>query len=84
MDIGNGYSVSDEWVPKGIPTCVLDVNGKIIVTADKVKLNGCTSKTAIVGKDMYGKFVLFFGGRNASVSWNLTQGISDEHKVCVL
>jgi hypothetical protein len=84
MDVGKGCNISDKWIPKGIITGVNDANGKVIMTADKVQLNGCTSRFAIVGRSMSDNFVLYFGSDNGSVSWNLTQETVDKHKVRVL
>lgn len=84
MGVGKGCTIEDKWIPKGIDTNVLDINGRAVRTADKVKLNGCTSGYAIVGRDMFGGFVLYFGSDNGSVSWDLTQELVEKRKIKVV
>ncbi len=84
MNVGRGCIISDKWIPKNISTGILDINGKIIMTANKVQLSGCTSEFAIVGRNMSDNFVMYFGSDNGSVSWYLTQENANKHKVRVL
>lgn len=84
MDVGKGCIVSDEWIPNGINTSLEDVHGISIKTADRVKLNGCTSRYAIVGNSMEGEFMLYFGSDNGSVGWYLNERVIAKHKVKVI
>jgi len=81
IDVGNNCYISEEWIPKGVNTQLKDVNGVALKTADRVRLNGCTSEYAIVGRDMTGKFVLYFGGRYGSVSWGLSEEMIARYKI---
>ena len=73
MDVGKGCTISDQWIPHGLATGIVDIEGNEIKTRDKIQLNGCTSRYAIVGKDSREKFMIFFGSDNGSVGWNLSQ-----------
>lgn len=83
MDIGYGCHISDRWIPKGIFTGLLDIEGNRIYTSDWVSLCGCTSKKAIVGKNDTG-FRLYFGNLNGSVGWDLDYETILKHKIRVL
>lgn len=82
MDIGEGCYISDKWIPKGVSTGFLDVNGKEIKTSDWVSLCGCTSKKAIIGRDE-NCFRLYFGSPNGSVGWDLTEEVINKNKIMV-
>lgn len=81
MDVGGGCTISDKWIPVGISTGMIDVEDNVLNTADRVQLNGCTSKYAIVGKSMECKFALYFGVENVSVMWYLDKETIEKHKV---
>lgn len=83
MDVGHGCVISDRWIPKNISTSLIDINGTVIKTSNKIKLNGCTSSEAIVGKTANG-FVLFFGSENGSVQWYLNAETIKEHSIEVI
>lgn len=83
MDVGYNCTIADKWIPKGVPTGLLDINGIEIKTADTVNLRGCTSTKAIVGKTDRG-FELFFGSENGSVGWSMDNEIIKKHKVQVI
>ncbi|WP_090739359.1 hypothetical protein [Paenibacillus sp. Mc5Re-14] len=84
MDVGRGCLISDKWIPKGIYTGVEDLNGKSIMTSDKITLTGCSSRFAYVGKDMDGLFVLYFGSNSGSVAWDLNEKVVQKNKVRVV
>lgn len=84
IDVGCGCTISAKWIPNDMRTNVRDINGNELMTSDKVKLNGCTSRFAYVGIDMSERFVLFFGSKNGSVSWNLNPDVVMKHKVEVV
>ncbi|ALS22227.1 hypothetical protein [Paenibacillus naphthalenovorans] len=81
MDVGKGCVISDKWIPKGLDTNLSDINGNALKTSDKVHLNGCTSKYAIIGKGMNDKYMLYFGSEHGSVGWYLTEETIIKHKV---
>ena len=83
MDVGCECVISDKWIPKNISTGLLDIDGREIKTSDKISLNGCTSSTAIVGKTERG-FVLFFGSKNGSCEWRLSNKTINEHSIQVI
>lgn len=76
MDVGMNCIISDEWLPPGLPTGIFDVNGKELKTRSKVSLRGCTSRFAYVGKSLGDEFVLYFGSKDGSTSWDLTQEVA--------
>ena len=81
MDVGNGWSISDQWVPVGLNTGVEDKDGVLLQTSDKVQLSGCKSRFAYVGMNERNKFVLYFGGASGAVAWNLNGEIVSRHNV---
>lgn len=81
MDVGKGCIISDKWIPIGLSTELGDINGNSLKTGDRVLLNGCTSRYAIIGIGIDGRFMLYFGSDNGSIGWYLTQETIDEHKV---
>lgn len=48
----------------------------------QIKLNGCSSTTAIIGKSE-GEFMIYFGSKNGSVGWNLDNKTIIEHSIRV-
>lgn len=83
MDVGHGCIINDRWIPRGMDTGLIDINGKSIKTANKVKLNGCSSTTAIVGKNET-RFMLYFGSENGSVGWFLNEKSIKQHSIKVI
>lgn len=83
MNVGYDCYISDRWIPKGIFTGLLDIEGNKIYTADWVSLCGCTSKKAIIGKNDIG-FRLYFGSLDGSIGWNLDEKTIKEHRIKVL
>ncbi|ASA22618.1 hypothetical protein [Paenibacillus donghaensis] len=81
MDVGHGCYISDKWIPIGLPTGIYDVEGNHLETSNKVRLNGCGSKYAFVGKSMQDKFGLYFGSEHGSVLWYLDEETIQKHKV---
>lgn len=84
MDVGGGCTISDKWILKDIPTGLLDINGKEIKTSNVVKLNGCRSSRAVVGKTEEGKFALYFGVEGVSVRWWLDDKSIKQHSIQVI
>ncbi|RXZ78111.1 hypothetical protein EBB07_29085 [Paenibacillaceae bacterium] len=84
MDVGKGCTISDKWIPKGLKTGLKDINGIALKTADKVRLNGCTSRYAFVGFSMEYKLMLFFGSEHGSVGWHLDDKTITKHKIRVV
>lgn len=85
MNVGHGATISDKWIPKDIPTGLLDIEGVEIKTRDRVRLNGCTARHAVIGYDIDGKtLMLFFGtDKGVSVGWNLNEERIKTNKVIV-
>lgn len=83
MDIGNNCRIDDKWIPKNVSTGMFDIKGKEIKTSNKITLNGCTSREAIVGKTEK-EFVLFFGLDIGSCMWQLDTELINKHKVQVM
>lgn len=81
MDVGNGCVISDKWIPEGVPTGLLDNQGIPLKTRDTVVLTGCTSDTAIIGFNSKGETMLYFGSKNGSVGWNITEETIKKNKV---
>lgn len=81
MDVGNGHKISDKWIPEGVATGLLDIDGSLLHTRDTVRLSGCTSKTAVIGVNSKGEFMLYFGGKDGSVGWHLTEKTILKNKV---
>lgn len=81
MDVGKGCIISYKWIPIGVNTDLEDIDGFGLKTGDKIQLNGCTSRYAIVGRSMDESFMLYFGSDNGSVGWHLTKETIGKHKV---
>ncbi|MGV3076309.1 hypothetical protein ACEE21_14590 [Clostridium baratii] len=83
MILEYGCYICDKWIPSGVFTGLLDIEGKEIYTGDWVNLSGCTSKKAIIGKNDSG-FRLYFGSLEGSVGWDLDEDVVAKHKIRVL
>lgn len=83
MDIGCSCVVSDRFFKNKEFTGYLDIYGNKIYVSDKVKLRGCTSEVALIGKTDNG-FKLFFGSTNGSVQWHLNNNTIISHKIQVI
>lgn len=84
MNVGNGQLISNKWIPKGVDTGLVDINNIGIKTRDIVSVCGCMQKYAVVGKDMNGRFCIFFGTKEHSVEWFLDQEEVNRHKIKVV
>lgn len=82
MDIGYGCKIDDKWIPKGECVGLRDITGAEIKVGDIVRLDGCTSKSAVVCKFSNG-FYLAFGSTIGSVGWELDAKTIKEHNVRV-
>lgn len=84
IDIGFGCKINEKLIPKDQPTGLRDITGKEIRTGQTIKLNGCTSRTAIVGRVSSNKVSIFFGSDNGSVSWDLNETMIKNHSMRVI
>ncbi|HFD2052200.1 hypothetical protein QTH47_13185 [Clostridium perfringens] len=82
INIGHDCYIDSRWIPENIPTGLYDINGIEIKTSNKIKLNGCTSTIAIIGKSEE-EFMIYFGSKNGSVGWNLDNKTIIEHSIRV-
>lgn len=82
VNVGHDCYIDSRWIPENIPTGLYDINGIEIKTSNKIKLNGCSSTTAIIGKSEKG-FRIYFGSNNGSIGWDLDDKTIIEHSIRV-
>lgn len=51
MNVGKNCYIDDKWIPTGLFTGLYDIEGNEIYTSNKISVCGCSSETAIVGKN---------------------------------
>ncbi|NGU31101.1 hypothetical protein G6Z34_13500 [Clostridium perfringens] len=83
VNVGYDCYIDSRWIPNNTLTGLYDINGVEIKTSNKIKLNGCTSTIAIIGKSEEG-FMIYFGSKNGSVGWSLDNKTIMEHSIRVL
>lgn len=83
VNIGCDCYIDGRWIPENVSTGLYDINGVEIKTSNKIKLNGCSARTAIIGKAEE-RFWIYFGSKNGSVGWDLDNETIIEHSIRVL
>lgn len=83
INVGCDCYIDSKWIPNNILTGLYDINGVEIKTSNKIKLNGCTSTIAIIGKSEEG-FMIYFGSKNGSIGWNLDNKTIMKHSIRIL
>lgn len=83
MNVGCDCIISDKFFKSKEFTGYLDICGNKIYVSNKVKITGCSSSEAIVGK-IDNSFYIFFGSDIGSIQWNLDEDTIKNHKLKVI